>query len=119
MPCMFGCLNSIATIIVAVQFFAKVVPWFYEHLIGPLILGQKIKFREYGEWACKYNSNILSIDLKIEFVFVKQSEILVIRTFQSNSVDFKTYQYRRENSYHSSVMNCALRMPFRFLVIQE
>lgn len=54
MVCAFGCLSSISTIIVAIQFFAKVVPWFYETIIGPYLLGPKLKLRDYGEWARKY-----------------------------------------------------------------
>lgn len=53
MACAFGCLGSISAVIVAIQFFAKVVPWFYENIIGPMILGPKFKLRDYGEWACK------------------------------------------------------------------
>lgn len=54
MVCFFSCFSSISAVIVAIQFFAKVVPWIYENIIGPYILGPKIKLRDYGEWACKY-----------------------------------------------------------------
>lgn len=46
-------LGSIATLIVAIQFFAKVLPWLYENFIGPMILGPKLRLRGYGDWACK------------------------------------------------------------------
>lgn len=51
MACVFGCFSSFSAIIVAIQFFAKVVPWFYENVIGPYILGPKLKLCDYGEWA--------------------------------------------------------------------
>lgn len=54
MTCALACLSSISTVIVAIQFFAKVVPWLYENIIGPMILGPKLKLRDYGDWACKY-----------------------------------------------------------------
>lgn len=53
MACFYGCLSSISVFIVAIHFVAKVLPWFYENIIGPMILGPKIKLRDYGEWACK------------------------------------------------------------------
>lgn len=58
MVCPFGCLSSIAAAIVAIQFFAKVVPWLYEVVIGPYFLGPKLKLRDYGEWACKYKTGV-------------------------------------------------------------
>lgn len=54
MTCPISYLSTISTIIVAIQFFTKVVPWFYENIIGPMILGPKLKLLDYGEWACKY-----------------------------------------------------------------
>lgn len=48
-----GFLGPIPVIIVAIQFFAKVLPWLYQNLIGPYILGPKLKLLDYGEWACK------------------------------------------------------------------
>lgn len=54
MTCPISYLSTISTVIVAIQFFAKVVPWFYENIIGPMILGPKLKLLDYGEWACKY-----------------------------------------------------------------
>jgi len=51
MACSFGCLGTISAVIVAIQFFAKVVPWLYETVIGPYLLGPKLKLRDYGEWA--------------------------------------------------------------------
>lgn len=56
MTCALGCLSTISTVIVAIQFFAKVVPWLYENIIGPMILGPKLKLRDYGDWACKFQS---------------------------------------------------------------
>jgi len=45
------CFSTISVIIVAIQFFCKVLPWIYQNIIGPMILGPKIKIRNYGEWA--------------------------------------------------------------------
>lgn len=68
MSCAF---SSIATIIVAIQFFAKVVPWFYENIIGPMILGPKIKLRDYGDWACKYSYFVIhEIDVEHQSINV-------------------------------------------------
>lgn len=58
MVCPFGCLSSIAAVIVAFQFLAKVVPWLYEVVIGPYFLGPKLNLRDYGEWACKYKTGV-------------------------------------------------------------
>ncbi|XP_031625222.1 very-long-chain 3-oxoacyl-CoA reductase-B [Contarinia nasturtii] len=51
MACIFGCLSSIPAVILAIQFIAKALPWLYETVIGPYILGPKLKLRDYGEWA--------------------------------------------------------------------
>lgn len=65
MACAFSCFSSFCSVIVAIQFFAKVVPWFYENIIGPMILGPKITLRNYGDWACKYNEFVIhQIDLE-------------------------------------------------------
>lgn len=48
------CLSVISIFIVAVQFIFKVLPWLYE-TFGPMILGSKIRFTKFGDWACKFN----------------------------------------------------------------
>lgn len=57
MACPIGCIGTISAVIVAIQFLSKVVPWLYENIIGPSILGPKLKLRNYGDWACKYRSD--------------------------------------------------------------
>lgn len=54
MACAFGCFSSISAVIVAIQFLAKVLPWIYENIIGPSVLGPKIKYLDYGDWAGKF-----------------------------------------------------------------
>lgn len=41
----------ISIVIVIIQLLRIVLPWFYETWVGPLILGNHIKFKEIGEWA--------------------------------------------------------------------
>lgn len=66
MACSYGCLSSIAAVIVTIQFFAKVLPWLYENVIGPIILGQKFKLRNFGEWACKCTNYLVNFDSCIQ-----------------------------------------------------
>lgn len=48
------CFSQFAVIIVAIQFFTRTLPWIYQNIVGPMILGPKLKLREYGEWARKF-----------------------------------------------------------------
>lgn len=40
-----------ALVIVIIQILRSVIPWIYETYIGPALLGNRIKFKEVGEWA--------------------------------------------------------------------
>jgi len=51
MVCLFGWFGVLSVIVVAVQIVRRVIPWFYENLVGPFILGPKINLKSYGEWA--------------------------------------------------------------------
>lgn len=75
MACAFGCLGSISAVIVAIQFFAKVVPWLYETIIGPYLLGPKLKLRDYGEWACKYQHVSLIKSIYRTFFVIKRTKL--------------------------------------------
>jgi len=51
MVCLYGWFGVLSVIVVAVQIIRRVIPWFYENLIGPIILGPQINLKNYGEWA--------------------------------------------------------------------
>lgn len=69
MACPIGCIGTISAVIVALQFLSKVVPWLYENIIGPSILGPKLKIRNYGDWACKFIDEITEFSSeKIDFI---------------------------------------------------
>lgn len=59
-------VSTIATVIVGFQFITKVLPWIYENIIGPMILGPKINFSTYG-WACKWN---ISLSVFAEYLYL-------------------------------------------------
>lgn len=63
MGCPYGCIATVSTVIVAIQFIAKFLPWLYQNIIGPMVLAPKVSFRDYGKWACKYNYDIHAIEL--------------------------------------------------------
>lgn len=44
----FGILSLI---IVIIQILRSVIPWIYETWVGPALVGNRIKFKELGEWA--------------------------------------------------------------------
>lgn len=44
----FGILSII---IVLIQILRSVIPWIYETWIGPALVGGRLKFKEFGEWA--------------------------------------------------------------------
>lgn len=41
----------VSLVIVIIQILRSVIPWFYENLIGPAVIGSRIRFKEMGEWA--------------------------------------------------------------------
>lgn len=41
----------ISLIIVIIQILRSVIPWIYETWIGPALNGNRINFKELGEWA--------------------------------------------------------------------
>lgn len=58
MSCPLGWLSGISLAIVAFQIYRKCLPWLYENIFGPLVIGTKINLVDYGEWACKCDSVI-------------------------------------------------------------
>lgn len=40
-----------ALVILVIQILRSVIPWFYENFLGPAIAGNRINFKELGEWA--------------------------------------------------------------------
>lgn len=54
MACPYGVLSGISLAIVALQICRKCLPWLYENIIGPLVLGGRVNFPAYGDWACKF-----------------------------------------------------------------
>lgn len=40
-------------LIILIQLIRRVFPWLYENVIGPNVIGSKVKLKEMGEWACK------------------------------------------------------------------
>lgn len=49
----FNMFSLISMLIILIQLIRRVFPWFYENIIGPNIIGSKVKLKEMGEWACK------------------------------------------------------------------
>lgn len=53
MACVFGWISGIAIVLFVIQICRIVIPWLYVNIIGPNIIGARIKLKEMGEWACK------------------------------------------------------------------
>lgn len=50
-------LSGFAFLILSFQTYRKVLPWIYENVIGPILLGSKIKLTDYGDWASELKKN--------------------------------------------------------------